>query len=67
MCVRAILLLLYSFYNPVGVVMLSFLVWARCIPCGRSLDFVLSRYSLLPKSLFVTVFYYNDVVLSSWI
>jgi len=42
-------------------------VWARCIPCGRSLDFVLSRYSLLPKSLFVTVFYYNDVVLSSWI
>jgi len=24
-------------------------VWARCIPCGRSLDFVLSRYSLLPK------------------
>ena len=23
-------------------------MWARCIPCGRSLDFVLSRYSLGP-------------------
>ena len=24
-------------------------VWARCIPCGRSVYFVPSRYSLLPK------------------
>jgi len=48
-CVRAALLSSCPFYNPVGVVLLSFCVWARCIPCGRSLDFVLCRYSLLPK------------------
>jgi len=47
--VRAVLLLLCPLYNPVGVVLLSFCVWARCIPCGHSLDFVLCRHSLLPK------------------
>ena len=47
--VCAVLLLLCPLYNPVGVVLLSFCVWARCIPSRRSLDFVLCRYSLLPK------------------
>ena len=42
-CVCTVLLLC-PLYNPVGVVLLS-LVWACCVPCGRSLDFVLCRYS----------------------
>ena len=48
-CVCAVLLLLCPLYNPVGVVLLFFCVWVRCIPCGHSLDFVLCRYSLLLK------------------
>ena len=50
-CVRAVFLLLCPLYvyNPVGVLLLSFCVRACCIPCGRSLDFELCRYSLLPK------------------
>ena len=48
-CVRAVLLLLCPLCNPVGVVLLSFCIRALCIPCGSSLDFVLCRYSVLPK------------------
>ena len=35
-CVCVFLLLLSLLYNPVGVVLLSFCVWVRCIPCGHS-------------------------------
>ena len=48
-CARAVLLLLCLLYDPVGVILLDFFLLAHCIPCGRSLDFVLCRYSLLLK------------------
>ena len=71
MWVRTVLLLC-PLYNLVGVVLLSFFV------CG--LIFLLVVHKILcyvdilccegrycQRSLFVTVFHYNDVVLSSWL
>ena len=67
-CVRAVLLLLCPFYNPVGVVLLSFFV------CSLAVFLVVVHWILCyvhilccRRSLFVTVIYCNDDVLSSWL
>jgi len=67
-CVRAVLLLLCPFYNPVGIIMFSSIV------CGLVVFLVVVHYILCyvdilcyRRSLFVAVLYNNDVVLSSWL
>ena len=69
-CVCAVLLLLCPLYNPVGVLLLSSLcvgslcsLWSFTGFCAMEIFFVAEgRYCR--RSVFVTVFHYNDIVLS---